>query len=327
MFPVHRPRRLRRTENIRRLVRETQLSTDDLIYPLFVAGEEQVKRPLEALPGVNMLSGDHLLEEVRIVRDLGIPAVLLFGIPEDSAKDENASLAYSPKAPVQRAVRQIKNTVPELVVISDVCLCEYHRDGHCGLVRDGEIDNDLTLESIQKSALSLAEAGSDIIAPSGMMDGTVRAIRSVLDGAGYAQALTMPYSAKFHSRLYGPFKDATRSTPAESKHATHQVDVANARQALSKIRMDIEEGADIIIVKPALWYLDIVARARKMFDVPIAAYNVSGEYNMVIAAGRGHSAAATELMLEALSCIKRAGADMIITYFAKDAARVLRPRH
>ena len=210
-------------------------------------------------------------------------------------------------------------------MISDLCLCEYHRDGHCGLPRDGEIDNDLTLECIRKSALSLAEAGSDIIVPSGMMDGTVRAIRSVLDGAGYDQVLTMPYSAKFHSRFYGPFKAATRSAPAGSKHAAHQLDVANARQALSKIRTDIEEGADIIIVKPALCYLDIVARAREMFDVPIAAYNVSGEYNMIVAAGGGSSAAAAELMLEALSCIKRAGAGMIITYFAKDAARLLRP--
>lgn len=323
-FPAHRPRRLRRTEGIRRLVRETQLSTDALIYPLFVAGEDGIRRPLEALPGIELLSDDHLLEEARLTRDLGIPAVLLFPVPDQSAKDEQASLSWSADGPVQRAVRQIKAAVPELVVIADLCLCEYNLSRHCGLLRDGEIDNDLTLQCIQKSALSLAEAGADVVAPSGMMDGCVRAIRSILDERGYMGVLTMPYSAKFASSLYGPFKAVTNSAPAESKHATHQVDVANSRQALSKIQTDIDEGADMVIVKPALCCLDIVARARQRFEAPIAAYQVSGEYSMILSASGGDTEGRTQLMMESLTCIHRAGADMIITYFAKEAARYLR---
>jgi porphobilinogen synthase len=264
-----------------------------------------------------------MVEEVRRIRDLGVPAILLFPVPAESEKDEQASLSWSADAPVQKAIRRIKEAVPEIVVIADLCLCEYNSNRHCGIVRDGEIDNDLTLEAIQKSALSLAGAGADMVAPSGMMDGTVQAIRSVLDGSGHSGVSTMPYSAKFASRLYGPFKAATQSAPEESKHATHQVDVANPRQALEKIRMDIAEGADTVIVKPALCYLDIVSRARQAFDVPIAAYQVSGEYNMILSAGGDDAESRSAIMMESLTAIRRAGADMIITYFAKEAARRL----
>jgi len=325
-FPRHRLRRLRGAEAIRNLVQEIRLSPSDLVYPIFVAGDDNVRSPLQAIPGQDMLSGNHLLDEMRAVRDLGIPAVLLFGILADEDKDSHASASYSPEGPVQRAVRQIKAAVPELALIADLCLCEYTDHGHCGLLKNGEIDNDLTLACLRKGALSLAEAGCGVIAPSGVMDGSVFAIRSALDEAGYEDVLTMPYSAKFASRLYGPFKEATRSAPAESKHATHQVGVANARQALSKIRADIEEGADIVIVKPALGFLDVVWRARRQFDVPIAAYSVSGEHNALAAITDGDPEARREMILEALTCIKRAGAGIIITYFAKEAAGWLRGR-
>jgi porphobilinogen synthase len=323
VYPVHRLRRLRRNEGIRRMVREADLSPDDLIYPLFIPEGQNVSAPLEAMPGLGLLSGSPLREEVKAVRDLGIPAVLLFGVVEDIRKDEHATAGYAEDGPVQEAVRQIKNTVPDLVIVTDLCLCEYISHGHCGILKNGEIDNDLTLECIKKIALSHARAGADVIAPSGVMDGVVQAIRTVLDRAGYQNVLTMPYAAKFASQFYGPFKAATKSIPGESKHATHQVDIANGRQALHKICQDIEEGADIIIIKPALTSLDIIARAREQYYVPIAAYNVSGEYKMIHAASEGDPAYRTRLMLEVLTCIKRAGADMIITYFAKDAARVL----
>ena len=319
-FPVHRLRRLRRSQGIRRLVRETRLHVDDLIMPLFVAGEDDVRQPLEALPGVDLLSGRHLNEEARELAALGVPAVLLFGVPQESDKDDGATAAWDPRGCVPRAVRELKRAAPGLVVITDLCLCEYTRHGHCGLLRDGEIDNDLTLEAICRAAVAQAEAGADVVAPSGMMDGTVQAIRRALDGDGHAGVLTMPYSAKFASALYGPFKEATRSAPSESKHATHQVDVADARQALLEIGRDVEEGADIVIVKPALTSLDIIASARREFDVPIAAYNVSGEYNMILAAAEGDPLEKARLALETLTCIKRAGAGLIITYFAKEIA-------
>ena len=290
---------------------------------MFIAAADNVNQPLAQIPGIDLLSGEPLLEEAQAIHDAGIRAVLLFGIAEESAKDDEASLSYSPDGPVQRAVRQMKASVPDLIVIADLCLCEYTRHAHCGLLRNGEIDNDLTLECVQKSAVSLAEAGSDVIAPSGMMDGSVQAIRSGLDAAGYQRVLTMPYSAKFASRLYGPFKEATQSAPSESLHATNQVDVANGRQALAKIELDVGEGADMVIVKPAIAYLDVLQQARQRFDVPLAAYNVSGEYNMVLAATRGNEAAQAQLMMELLMCIKRAGADMIITYYAKQAAALL----
>jgi len=322
-FPVHRLRRLRRTESIRRLVRETALSANDFICPLFVTGRSDVKQPLGALPGLHLLSGAPLAEEVRMLYGLGIPAVLLFCVLEDHEKDAAASLACSGAGPMQQAVRVIKQAAPEIVVIADLCLCEYTTDAHCGILKDGEIDNDLTLVRLQEAALSLASAGADVIAPSGMMDGAVQALRAALDGAGFQHVLVMSYSAKFASRLYGPFKSATRSAPSEGRHATHQLDVANARQSLEEIRLDLEEGADMIIVKPALAYLDIVAKARERFDVPIAAYNVSGEYNMILSVSGDDAESRGQMMMEMLTCIKRAGADMIISYFAADAARAL----
>ena len=322
-FPVQRLRRLRQTDSIRRLVRETALSADDFICPLFVTSRSEVRQPLGALPGVYLLSGAPLLSEVRMLRDLGIPAVLLFCVLEDDEKNQEASAASSSAGPMQQAIKLIKEHVPGIVVIADLCLCEYTADGHCGILKHGVIDNDLTLSRLQAAALSLAAAGADVIAPSGMMDGVVQALRSALDASGFQRVLTMAYSAKFASKLYGPFKDATRSSPSEGKHATHQLDVANSRQAMDEIRLDLEEGADMVIIKPALAYLDIVSKARQRFGVPIAAYNVSGEYNMILSAAGDDPALRRALMLEMLTCIKRAGADMIITYFAVEAARVL----
>jgi porphobilinogen synthase len=319
-FPVHRLRRLKRTEGIRRMVKETALTRDDLILPLFVSEEENISRPLEAIPGHNLLSGSPLLDEARRIYDLGIPAVLLFGIPDAGDKDPRASAADSSGNAVNVAAGRIKRAVPDLVVITDLCLCEYTDSGHCGVLRNQEIDNDLTLERIRKIALSQAQSGSDIIAPSGVMDGTVQAIRTTLDEAGFADVLTMPYSAKFASRFYGPFKQATNSAPGESKHATHQLDVGNSRQAMSKIRQDVEAGADLVIIKPALTSLDIISRARDCFDVPLAAYDVSGFYKLIHDSTASSSSERCGLMLEVLTCVKRAGADLIITYFAKDAA-------
>ena len=322
-YPVHRLRRLRETAPLRRLVGETTLSADNLICPLFVTSLKDARRPLEALPGVSLLSGGPLAAEARVLEQFGVAAVLLFSVLEDYEKDEQASLACSAEGPVQIAVRRIKQAAPGIAVIADLCLCEYTTHGHCGMLKGGHIDNDLTLERLQQAAVSLAAAGADVIAPSGMMDGMVQAIRSALDGAGFQNALIMPYSAKFASGLYGPFKTATRSAPSESKHATHQLDVANARQALEEIRRDIEEGADMVIVKPALGYLDIVAAARRQYSVPLAAYSVSGEYNMLLAAAGSDPDCRRRLMMETLTCIRRAGADMIITYFAAEAARGL----
>jgi len=323
-YPTHRLRRLRRTEGIRRMVRETRPAVQDLIYPLFVTAGENVRQPLPAIAGASLLSGRPLIEEARAVRDLGIPAILLFAVLEDSDKDESAAAGYDPDGPVQQSVHRIKNQVPELVVITDLCLCEYTSHGHCGLLENGEIHNDRTLECIRKVALSHARAGADFIAPSGVMDGVVQAMRSALDGDGFHNVATMPYSAKFASVLYGPFKSATRSVPGESKHATHQVDVANRRGALHKIRQDVEEGADAVIIKPALTSLDIIVQARAETLVPIAAYNVSGEHQMLRSLYRDDPASQTRAVLEALTCIKRAGADMVITYFAKDIAGWIR---
>lgn len=322
-FPTQRMRRLRQNASIRRLVQESALRASDLICPLFVAHHADCDQPLGSLAGVRLLSGAPLAREVRALDSLGIPAVLLFCVLEDGQKDAAGSLACSSAGPVQQAIGCIKDAVPHMVVIADLCLCEYTTDGHCGFLKDGGIDNDTTLAALQKAAISLAEAGADAIAPSGMMDGVVQALRGALDAAGFLKVLMMPYSAKFASALYGPFKTATRSAPAESHHATHQLDIPNSRQALEEVRLDIEEGADMIIVKPALGYLDIVASIRQRFGIPVAAYNVSGEYNMVQALAGNDGSYRTRLMLEALGCIKRAGADMIITYFAPDAARAL----
>ncbi len=321
-FPTHRLRRLRRTESIRRLVRETHLSADNLVCPLFVGAESNLDQPLASLPGVRLLSGDPLGEEARRLQDAGVPAVLLFAVPHDGDKDDTASMASHPDGPAQQATRLIKRVAPDLTVFTDLCLCEYTRSGHCGLLRGSVIDNDLTLDRLRSAAISQAEAGADGIAPSAMMDGMVQTIRGGLDAAGHAQVLTVPYSAKFASRLYGPFKQATRSNPAESRHATHQIDVANGRQALAEIEQDVMEGADIVIIKPALSSLDIVAAARAEFEVPVAAFSVSGEYRMILATGESDTERQA-LMMELLLSIKRAGADMIITYWAKEAARLL----
>lgn len=322
-FPKHRLRRLRYKETIRRMVRETRLSVDDLIYPLFVVSEDNVKSDIATIPGSYKLSGTYLVEETREINRLGIPAVLLFGIPEESKKDEKATMAYSPEGPIQKAVRKIKNAVPELTVITDLCLCEYMNHGHCGVLKDDYIHNDSTLKLIQKAALSQAEAGADVIAPSGMMDGTVQAIRAVLDNSNYQNTLTMPYSAKFVSHFYGPFKEGTKSKPSVSKHHTHQIDFTNANEALREVKLDIEEGADMVIIKPALTCLDIIYRVKQKYNIPVAAYNVSGEYVMLLAAGERNLIDKDQVMMETLTCIKRAGADMIITYFAKEAARLL----
>jgi porphobilinogen synthase len=319
-----RLRRLRRTGGIRSMVRETALLPDDFILPLFISEEEHVSCPLPAIPGAKILSGRHLVEEVREVADLGIPAVLLFGMLPESARDERASAAYSPNGAIQRAVQAIRKAVPDMVVITDLCLCEYTDHGHCGLLRNGEIDNDMTLDCIRTVAVSHAEAGADIIAPSGMMDGVVRAIREALDESGQQQVMTMPYSAKFESRFYGPFKDATNSVPSESLHATHQLDIANSRQALAEIRRDVEEGADIVIVKPALTSLDIIAQARQAFSLPIAAYDVSGTYALFYNAAGTDLVERNAIMMEILTCIRRSGADLVITYYAKEGVRYLR---
>jgi porphobilinogen synthase len=272
------------------------------------------------------LSGTELAEEANQIWRLGIPAVLVFGVPDEAARNETASLACSEDGPAQSAIRTIKEAVPELCVIADLCFCEYKPDNHCGFLTDGEIDNDRTLEFLGRSAASFARAGADVIAPSGMMDGSIRAIRAALDDEGHSQVMTMPYSAKFSSALYGPFKDATRSAPSESLHATHQIDPGNIRQALSKIDQDIEDGADMVIVKPALGYLDVIQEARRRIDAPIAAYHVSAEYKMVLSAAGTDPEVRRRLIIETLTCIKRAKADMIITYFAKEAARLLLQR-
>jgi porphobilinogen synthase len=324
-FPQRRLRRLRQTGAIRELVRESSLSASDFVYPLFVTSRPNVHEPLGAIPDVSLLSGAPLESEARRLQQAGIPAVLLFAVLEDHEKDPAAALASSSDGPMQQAIARIRSAAPGLAVIADLCLCEYSSDGHCGVLHNGALDNDLTLARLQQAALSLAAAGAGIIAPSGMMDGIVRSLRQTLDSEGFHDVLTMPYSAKYASALYGPFKTATRSAPAESRHATHQLDPANRRQAMEEIRLDAEEGADIIIVKPAMAYLDVVAAARSEFNLPIAAYQVSGEYNMLHHAAGGNPDALNRLMLEMLLCIKRAGADMIITYFAPTAARLLHP--
>lgn len=324
-FPVTRMRRLRRTAALRNLVAETTLSASDLVMPLFVAGGADRCDPLPQIPGCNLLAGEPLIAEAKRLRDLAIPAVLLFGVPENSAKNPTADAAFAEDGPTQQAVALLKKHVPDLTAITDLCLCEFTDHGHCGLIRDGRIDNDLTLNCIRRVAVSQARAGADIIAPSGMMDGTVAAIREALDSQGHQEVLTMPYSAKFASGFYGPFKAATDSSPVHSLHATHQLQTGNAREAMREIQLDVDEGADIVIVKPAMPSLDIIFRARAACPVPIAAYQVSGTYAMLWRAGE-NTESRTRLMMESLTCIKRAGADIIITYFAAEAACILTPR-
>ena len=320
-FPQVRLRRLRRTETLRQMVRETRLEIGNLIYPLFVTYGKDIKQVIEAMPGIPRFSVDKLGEEVEEVTSLGIPAVLLFGLPE--AKDEMGSGAYDPKGVVQRAVRAIKESRPELVVIADVCLCEYTSHGHCGVVIDGEVDNDKTLELLARTALSLAEAGADIVAPSAMMDGMVAAIRAKLDENGYERIPIMSYAAKYASAFYGPFREAVECAPQFGDRRSYQIDPPNVREALLEVEQDIQEGADIIMVKPALAYLDIISKVRAAFNHPLAAYNVSGEYSMVKAAAQNGWIDEKKVVLEILTAIKRAGADMIITYHAKEVARWL----
>ncbi len=323
VFPITRMRRLRRTETLRRMVAETRLSRDDFIYPLFVCPGTGVRKPIEAMPGVFRLSADNTVEECRRVADLGIPAVLLFGLPE--RKDATGSEAWDDNGVVQRAIRGIKQAVPDLAVITDVCLCEYTDHGHCGVLVERAVANDPTLELLARVAVSHARAGADIVAPSDMMDGRVRAVRAALDDKGLPDTPIMSYAAKFASAFYGPFREAAESAPQFGDRRAYQMDPPNAREALREIALDIDEGADIVMVKPALPYLDVIHAARGRFDLPLAAYHVSGEYSMVCAAADKGWIDRERVMMESLLAIKRAGADLIITYFAKDAAALLNP--
>ena len=321
-FPENRPRRLRRNETLRRMVRETTLSADDFIYPLFAVPGSGVRDPVGSMPGVFHLSVDQLVQEAEEVKALGIPAILLFGIPEK--KDEVGSGAYGEDGIVQRAVRELKKNVSDLLVVTDVCMCEYTSHGHCGVIKEGEVDNDATLDLLARTALSHAEAGADMVAPSDMMDGRVGAIREVLDENGFSHIPIMSYAAKYCSSFYGPFREAADSAPQFGDRRSYQMDPANSREAIREISLDVEEGADIIMVKPALAYLDVIRWARREFDLPLAAYNVSGEYSMIKAAAEKGWLDGNRVMMEVLTSIKRAGADIIITYFAKDAARQMR---
>jgi len=320
-FPIVRLRRLRMTETLRTMVRETSLSKDDLIYPLFVVPGNKFKKEVNSMPGVYQMSIDNIVKECVEVKSLGIPAVILFGIPEH--KDEVGSEAYDELGIIQRAVRAIKKEVPKLVVITDVCLCEYTSHGHCGVVRGDEIVNDETVELLAKEALTHAQAGADIVAPSDMMDGRVAAIRRILDENGFQSIPIMSYAAKYASGFYGPFRDAAESTPKFGDRCSHQMDPANSDEALREVELDIREGADIVMVKPALAYLDVIHRVKDKFGMPTAAYNVSGEYSMIKAAGRLGWIDEQRVMFEVLTSIKRAGADLILTYFAKEVARLM----
>jgi len=320
-FPTQRLRRLRSTEAIRGLVRETRLSPRQFILPLFVCPGEGVRREIGSMPGHSQMSIDETVRECEEVESLGIGGVILFGLPE--SKDEMASGAYDDNGIVQRAIRAIKREVPRLLVMTDVCNCEYTSHGHCGYVKDGDVDNDTTLQWLAKSALSHARAGADIVAPSDMMDGRVWAIRQALDANGYEKIPILSYSAKFASVFYGPFREAAESAPQFGDRRSYQMDPANAREAMQEIELDLQEGADMIMVKPAMPYLDLIRQARDRFDVPIAAYQVSGEFSMIMAAGRNGWLDCERAMMESLTSITRAGAGIILTYFAKPAARLL----
>jgi len=316
-----RGRRLRRTETLRRMVRETSLDAADFIYPMFVEEGRGLRRPIPSMPGICNLSVDTAVEEAKKARDLGIPSVLLFGIPPH--KDEVGSQGYAEDGIVPKAIRAIKEAVPGLAVIADVCLCEYTTHGHCGVIHDGDVDNDRTVPLLAKTAVVYAHAGADIVAPADMMDNRVAAIRAALDEAGQGHVPVMSYAAKYASGYYGPFRDAAQSAPQHGDRRGYQMDPANAREGLRMVRRDIEEGADLVIVKPALAYLDVIRQVRDSFDVPVVAYNVSGEYAMLKAAGQNGWIDEERVMLETLTSIKRAGADLIITYHALEAARAL----
>lgn len=321
LFPDYRPRRMRQNENFRALIRETQLAADQLVYPLFVVPGRKIKKEITSMPGCFQLSIDQLKAELKEIKEVGLKAVLLFGIPEK--KDEIASRAYAKDGIVQRAVAEIKSLDKDLLVITDVCLCEYTSHGHCGFVSGGKIDNDATLEILGKVALSHARAGADMVAPSDMMDGRVAEIRETLDEDGFEHIPIMSYAVKYASSFYGPFREAAECAPQFGDRRSYQMDPANSREALREATLDMEEGADILMVKPALPYLDIISRLREEFDHPIAAYHVSGEYAMVKAAARMGWMDEERVMMECLLSIRRAGADIIITYYAKEAARLL----
>jgi len=319
--PMFRPRRLREKSLLRKMVRETALAVDDFVYPLFVQHGRGVREPIASMPGQARLSVVALVLKYKDAAGMCIPAVLLFGLPAD--KDPQGSEAYADDGIVQQAVRAVKETVPDLLVITDVCLCEYTSHGHCGVVEDGTVKNDPTLDLLARTAVSHAEAGADVIAPSDMMDGRVAAIREALDEAAFLETPIMAYSAKYASVFYGPFREAADSTPQFGDRRAYQMDPANAQEAMREIALDLDEGADIIMVKPALPYLDVISRAKAEFGVPLAAYSVSGEYAMIKAAGRLGWLDEERAILESLTAIRRAGADIVITYFAKDAARLL----
>jgi porphobilinogen synthase len=320
-FPIHRMRRLRRTEAMRRLVRETRLNPAQFVLPLFVCPGEGVRREIGAMPGNYQMSVDEIVHECEEVKGLGIGGVILFGLPE--SKDESASGAYAEDGIVQRALRAIKRATPDLLAITDVCNCEYTSHGHCGKIVDGDVDNDETLKWLAAAAVSHARAGADIVAPSDMMDGRVGAIRKALDAAGFSNTPILSYAAKFASVFYGPFREAAESTPQFGDRRSYQMDPANGREAMREIELDLEEGADMIMVKPAMPYLDLIWQARERFDVPLGAYQVSGEYSMIMAAGRNGWIDCERAMMESLTSIRRAGADFVLTYFAKPAARLL----
>lgn len=321
-YPAYRARRMRKNENFRRMIRETRIVVDNLIMPFFVVEGRGVKKPIPSMPGQFQLSIDHLVAEAKKAKDLGLPAILLFGIP--GKKDELATGALIKDGIIQRAIRKVKEAVPDILVVTDVCLCEYTSHGHCGMITKGEVDNDSTLEVLAEVALSHARAGADMVAPSAMMDGQVQAIRTVLDESGFADTPIMAYAAKYASSFYGPFREAAESAPSQGDRKGYQMDPANSDEALRELTGDVEEGADIIMVKPALAYLDVIRRAKEEFDLPVAAYNVSGEYAMIKAAAQLGWLDGERAMMEVLTAIKRAGADIIITYFALEAAALLR---
>jgi len=321
LFPDYRPRRMRQSEAFRRMIRETVLTVDDLILPLFAIGGKNVRNPIASMPGHFQLSVDHLVQTARSAHQLGIPAVILFGVPDQ--KDPLGTAAYADDGIVQRATRALKDALPDLAVVTDVCLCQYTDHGHCGCVEDGCIENDASLDLIARTALSHAKAGADMVAPSDMMDGRVAEIREALDENRFSHVPIMAYSAKYCSAYYGPFRAAADSAPKFGDRRTYQMDPANALEAIREVTLDVEEGADIIMVKPALAYLDIIHRVRQEFDLPVAAYNVSGEFSMIKAAEQMGWLDGPRVMMETLTAIKRAGADLIITYFAADAANVI----
>jgi porphobilinogen synthase len=324
LFPDYRPRRLRQNEAFRRMIRETVLSVDDFILPLFAISGKNVKNPIDSMPGHFQLSVDYLLKTAKTAYDLGIPAVMLFGIPDK--KDALGTGAYAKDGIVQKAIRDLKDRIPELLVITDVCLCQYTDHGHCGIVEGKSVDNDSTLDLLARTALTHAKAGADMVAPSDMMDGRVAEIRGILDDNGYSHIPIMSYAAKYCSSYYGPFRAAAQSAPQFGDRRTYQMDPANSNEAIREVTMDVEEGADIIMVKPALSYLDIIFRVSQEIDLPIAAYNVSGEFSMIKAADQMGWIDGKKVMMETLTSIKRAGADIILTYFAMEAAEILNER-